>query len=173
MEQRKPISHLTAGLLIASLIVIYAIITQFMGLTNRTGIGIIQYVLIIGGLIFFIMQHGKAHDYRLPFGNLFSYGFKATAVFTIIFVAFLVIFFLLFPELKEQSFEEARKQMEKNPAFSEDQIDQALNFTRRFFWVGVVGGSMFFMILVGAVGSLLGAALTKKRPANPFDQQNA
>ena len=170
MEQRKPISHITAGLLIASLIVVFAIITNFLGLTGNQGLGFLQYVIIIGGLIFFINQYGKAHDYRLTFGNLFSYGFKATAVFTILFVAFLIVFFLLFPELKEKTFEEMRKQMENNPAVSDDDVDKAIDFTRRFFWVGVVGSSMFFMILIGAIGSLIGAAVTKKQPKNPFDQ---
>jgi hypothetical protein len=36
--------------------------------------------------------------------------------------------------------------------------------------VGVVGGSTIFFIIIGAIGSLLGAAITKKRPNNPFDQ---
>ena len=173
MEQRKPISHITAGLLIASLMVLYAIITNFLGLTSNAAVGFLQYILIIIALIFFINQHGKANNYQLSFGNLFSYGFKATAVFTLIFIIFLIIFFLLFPDLKEKSFEEARKRLEKNPSISEDEIDQSLEMVRRFFWVGVIGGTMFFMVLIGAIGSLIGAALTKKRPYNPLDQLSA
>jgi hypothetical protein len=173
MEERKPITHVTAGLIIAAILVIYSIVIQFMGLTQQTSLGLLQYALIIGGLIYFVTQWGKAHDYTLSFGNLFAYGFKATAVFTVINIVFLIIFFLVFPEMKEKSFEMAREQMEKNPNVSEDQIDQGIEIARRFFWVGLIGGTMFFLILVGAIGSLIGAAVTKKRPANPFEQQSA
>jgi hypothetical protein len=170
MEERKPISHITAGLIIAALLVIYSIVVNFMGLTQQKSLGLLQYALIIGGLTYFVTQWGKAHNYTLSFGNLFAYGFKATAVFTIINIVFLIIFFLVFPEMKEKTFEMARTQMENNPNVSEEQIDQGIDIARRFFWVGLVGGTMFFMILIGAIGSLIGAAVTKKRPNNPFDQ---
>ena len=173
MEERKPISHVTAGLIIAALLVIYSIIIQFMGLTQQKALGLLQYALIIGGLIYFVTQWGKAHNYTLSFGNLFAYGFKATAVFTIINIVFLIIFFLAFPEMKEKTFEVAREQMETNSNVSEDQIEQGIDIARRFFWVGLIGGTMFFMILIGAIGSLIGAAVTKKRPNNPFDQVSA
>lgn len=173
MDERKPITHVTAGLIIAALLVVYSIIVNFMGLTQQKALGALQYVLIIGGLVYFVTQWGKAHDYTLSFGNLFAYGFKATAVFTIINIVFLIIFFLVFPEMKEQTFEIARKQMEDNPKISEDQIEQGIDIARRFFWVGLVGGTMFFMIVIGAIGSLIGAAITKKRPHNPFDQLSA
>jgi hypothetical protein len=173
MEERKPISHITAGLIIAALLVIYSIVVNFMGLTQQKSLGLLQYALIIGGLTYFVTQWGKAHNYTLSFGNLFAYGFKATAVFTIINIVFLIIFFLVFPEMKEKTFEMARTQMENNPNVSEEQIDQGIDIARRFFWVGLVGGTMFFMILIGAIGSLIGAAVTKKRPNNPFDQVRA
>lgn len=170
MEERKPITHVTAGLIIAALLVVYSIIVNFMGLTQQKALGLLQYALIIGGLTYFVSQWGKAHNYTLSFGNLFAYGFKATAVFTIINIVFIIIFFLVFPEMKEKTFEIARKQMEDNPNVSEEQIEQGLEIARKFFWVGLVGGTMFFMIVIGAIGSLIGAAVTKKRPNNPLDQ---
>lgn len=170
MEQQKPMTHITAGLLIAAIIVVYAIATQFLGMAQQKGIGLLQYVLIIGGLIYFVNQHGKAHDYTKSFGSLFAFGFKSTAVFTIIFIIFLIIFFLIFPDLKEKSFEAARTEMEKNEKLSDEQIDQAIVMVRKFFWIAIVGVSMLGLIIVGCIGSLLGAAITKKRPQNPLDQ---
>jgi hypothetical protein len=173
MEERKPITHVTAGLIMAALLVVYSIIIQFMGLTQQRSLGLLQYALIMVGLIYFINQYGKAHNYTLSFGNLFAFGFKATAVFTIINIVFLILFFLIFPDMKEKTFEIARQQMEDNPKLTEDQIEQGLDMARRFFWVGLIGGTMFFMILIGALGSLIGAAVTKKRPNTPFDQVSA
>ncbi len=34
MEQKKPMTHVTAGLLIASIIVVFAIATQFLGMAQ-------------------------------------------------------------------------------------------------------------------------------------------
>lgn len=173
MEPKKPITHTTAGLLIAALIVLFAIITNFLGLTQQKSLGILQYVIIIGGLIFFIRQYGKANDYNYGFGDLFAFGFKTTAVFTAIYIVFIVIFFLIFPDIKEKSLDMARQQMEENGKFSEADIDRGVEMARKFFWVGVVGGSTLVFIIIGAIGSLLGAAITKKNPTNPFDQQRA
>ena len=173
MEEKKPITHIVAGLLIAALIVVFAIITNFLGLTENRGIGMIQYVIIIGGLIFFVNQYGKANNYYIGFGDLFAYGFKSTAVFTCIYVIFIVAFFLIFPDIKEKSLEIARHQMEQNGKLSESDIDRGVEMARKFFWVGVVGGSIIFLIIVGAIGSLIGAAVTKKRPHNPLEQLNA
>jgi hypothetical protein len=40
---------------------------------------------------------------------------------------------------------------------------------KRFFWVGLIAGIMFSFALLGAIGSLLGAALSKKNP-NTFQR---
>ena len=170
MEQKKPLTHITAGLLIAALIVLFAIITNFLGLTQQKGLGLLQYVIIIGGLIYFVTQYGKANNYTKGFGDLFAYGFKSTAVFTSIYIVFIVLFFLLFPDIKEKSLQMAREQMESNSKLSDTDIDNGIAMARKFFWVGVVGGSMLFLIIMGCIGSLIGAAVTKKRPNNPFDQ---
>jgi hypothetical protein len=170
MEERKPVSHVTAGLIIAGLLVIYSLIIQFTGLMQSQSVGLLQYLVIFAGLIYFINKYGKANDYTVSFGNLFAYGFKSTAVFTIINIGFLIILFVAFPEFKEKTFEMARKQMESNPKVSEEEVEKAVDIARKFFWVGIVGGTMLLYIILGAIGSLIGAAVTKKRPHNPIDQ---
>ena len=170
MEEKKPITHTTAGLIIAALVILFAIITNFLGLTQQKSLGIIQYVIIIGGLLFAVHQYGKAHNNTTGFGDLFAFGFKTTAVFTAIYIVFIVVFFLLFPDIKGKSLDMARQQMEKSGNLSDSDIDNGVAMARKFFWVGVIGGSVLVFVITGAIGSLLGAAVTKKRPNNPFDQ---
>ncbi len=170
MEPSKPMTHITAGLLIAGMLFVYFIVISFLNLTTTAGINFIQYAIIIGGLIFVVKQYGKAHNYHESFGNLFAFGFKSTAVFTILYIVLLTVFFLLFPEIKEKSFEVARQQMEKQKSLSDEDIEKGIQMARKFFWVGVVGGTMFILVLLGAIGSAIGAALTKKNPYNPLDQ---
>ena len=80
-------------------------------------------------------------------------------------------FFLFFPDVKEKALEMARVEMEKGGRMSDDQIDQAIDMTRRFFYVFTIGVLMFAYMIVGTIASLIGAAITKKDPRPPFENQ--
>lgn len=172
MEERKPIGHLQAGLLIAAVLIVYSIALNFLGQAGNQSLGMISYLIMIIGIVAFVIMHGKANNNELGFGDLFSYGFKTTSVLTIIFIGFLIIFNLIFPDLKEQAFEMARQKMEEQGNLSDDKIDQALEIMKKFFWIGIVGGTLIFFVILGAIGSLIGAAITKKEPVNPLDQSS-
>src|SRR4051812_39074740 len=103
MQEKKPISHFVAGLTIAGILIVISLATAFlMGEATQQRSGWVNYVVIIAGLIFFINQYGKAKGNYATFGELFSYGFKTTALLTLIFVLFLVILSFVYPELKEK-----------------------------------------------------------------------
>ncbi|HVG40917.1 MAG TPA: DUF4199 domain-containing protein [Chitinophagaceae bacterium] len=171
MEQTKPVSHVVAGLLIAAAVIVINLILNFTGNSGNTSAGMLMYLVIIIGLAIMVNRYGKSTNYTQSFGNLFSYGFKATAVFTIMFIIFLIIFNLMFPEFKEQAMEMARTKLEERGSLSDDEMDKALEISKKYFWIFAIGGTMLGFIIVGAIGSLLGAAITKKRPNNPFEQQ--
>ncbi|MGZ8537043.1 MAG: hypothetical protein ACXWV9_02215, partial [Flavisolibacter sp.] len=100
---------------------------------------------------------------------LFGYGFKATAIYTLIFICFLVLYLLLNPEIKQKSLDAARIEMEKKGNTDVD-IEKAMAIANDYFYIGVGGLTMFFLVLVGTIGSLIGAAVTKKIPYQPIDQ---
>lgn len=172
MEQNKPLSHVAAGLLIAAIVIVISLITMMVtrNPSNTSG-GWISYLVIIGGLILFIHLYARAKDHYVTFGELFSYGFKATAVYTILFIVFLLLISLLMPGFKNDAIEAARTAMENQSGYNEERAEQALAMMDKYFWVFAIGGTMLAFIVVGAIGSLLGAALAKKRPKNPFEQQ--
>jgi hypothetical protein len=58
--------------------------------------------------------------------------------------------------------EEARKQMEAKGTLSQDNIDTALAMTRKLFMPFAIAGVIIGTLLIGAIGSVLGAAFTKK-----------
>lgn len=172
MENRKPLSHITVGLILAGLLIVVSSIVSIMsgGNTNPGG-GWMSYIIIIGGLAFFVNRHGNANENRLQFGELFSYGFKSTTMMTLVFVIFVVILSFASPELKEKAIEEARANMEKNSQFSETEIETGLTIVKKYFWVLAVGGTVLSFAIIGAIGSLIGAAITKKNPKTPFEEQ--
>lgn len=169
MEQKKPISHIVAGLIIAGIMIVYSLVLNFIGQGQNQALGWVAYLIFIIALIVFINQYGKANDYRPTFGNLFSYGFKTTSIVTLVVVIFIVIFFLAFPEYKDKVIEASREAME-DQGRDEDQIDQAISIMNRSFILFAAGGALFMYLLLGAIGSLIGAGITKKRPQNPFEQ---
>ena len=170
MEAKKPISHFVAGLLIAALLVIYSLVLYFMDMWQNQAMGWLAYLIFIVALVVLINQYGKANDYRLGFGSLFGYGFKITAIVTLIVIVFMVIFFSAFPEYKEKMIETSREAMENQGNANDEQIDQAMGMMSRNFILFAAGGALFAYLIIGCIGSLIGAAVTKKKPQTPFEQ---
>jgi uncharacterized protein DUF4199 len=170
MEKNKPISHFVAGIILALILLIYSTALQFLGLGQNQSLGWLSYIILVVGLIIFINQHAKSKDYRVSFGGLFTYGFKVTAITTIIVIICLIIFFAAFPEFKQKILDMMRKGMEDGGKMSDDQIDSFVaGFSKNFLLI-TAGGALFMYLLCGAIGSLIGAAVTKKVPVNPLDQ---
>ena len=140
-----------------------------MGITDPAA-GWVNYIILIVGLIVFINLYGKAMNNQVTFGNLFAYGFKATAIITLVFILFLIIFTLAFPEFKEKIIEAARVQMIEDGKRSDLEIEEDVTMMKKFYWVGLVGGTLLFFLIFGAITSLIGAAITKKNKINPVDQ---
>jgi Trk-type K+ transport system membrane component len=89
---------------------------------------------------------------------------------TILMIAFLVIFMTMFPEFKEKAMEEAKKKMSSKDV-SQEQVEKALEITKKYFMVFLIGGALLGYLLFGAIASLIGAAVTKKDP-RPFEDIN-
>src|SRR5829696_510347 len=171
MEEKKPVSHIVAGLLISVAVIIFFLIMNFaMGTTSDPRGGWVTYLIIIVGLVIFIQKYGKATNYQSTFGELFSYGFKATTMIVLLFVVFLFILALTMPEIKQTVLEATRLELEKQKGVKDSEIETMMEMTSKYFWVVFIGTAMFFFVLIGVIGSLIGAAMTKRQPKNPFEQ---
>lgn len=166
--EKKPVSHYMSGLIVAGLIIIYSIILNFLDLQANQALGYVNYVLLIGGIIFFIRLYGNSIDNTASFGQLFTFGFKMSALITILVITFQVVFFLIFPEFKEKIFDATREAMVKQGKVTEEQLEMTIGMMKKFFWIGLIGFSIFGFMLMGALASLIGAAVTKKNPQSPF-----
>ncbi len=175
MEEKKPISHVIGGLLIALVLIVFAVAMSFIskGTASDPKGGWTSYIIIIAGLILLINLYGKAHNNHVSFGDLFSYGFKTTTMLTLVFVIFLVILSFVSPDLKQQALDATRTEMEKNKNFNDREIEQGIELIKKYFWVFAIAGTVLGFVIIGAIGSLLGAAITKKLPKDPFHQDNS
>ena len=160
-----------AGGILAGVLILYSVILIVTDQLANQSLTWISYVFMIGLLIYFIREFGKANENNKTFGELFSFGFKASAFATIILLAFQVIFNLLFPETQERIMEISREKMAEDPRVTDEQIEMALSFTKKFYLVFLIAGTIFSTLIFGAIGSLIGAAITKKNPTSPFQNQ--
>ncbi len=161
--QQKVTPTTVKGFIIGLIMIVISIIASFMELQANGYFQWLGYGIFLVGVILSISQYGKQINYNSTFGNYFAHGFKVSALVTLMMIVFLVVFMTVFPEFKDKAMEEAKKGMaEKN--MSEDQVEQALNMTKKFFMVFLIGGALLGYLLFGAIASVIGAAITKKDP---------
>jgi AICAR transformylase/IMP cyclohydrolase PurH len=154
----------TKGLVIALILIILALATYFANVQVNGPTQWIGYAVFIGGIIWSVYSYGKQVDYNSTFGNYFAHGFKVAALVTAIMIIYIVIFIILFPDFKEKAIDQAKIDMRKKNNLTEEQITQALEWTRKFFMVFLIGGTLLGYLIIGALAALVGAAITKKQP---------
>jgi len=163
--EKKPITNLNAAIVIFLLLVVFTLIINLGGFQGNPKLSWISYIIIIGGLMVFVNKYGKDMDNQVSFGNLFAFGFKTIAIVIIFFIAFSVLFYLLLPEYKVQMQDIARQSaLQKATPDNREQIEKGMEMFTRFFWPFLIGGILISFAILGAIGSLLGAAITKKQP---------
>lgn len=169
--EKKPTSHLTKGLIISLITIVISTVAYFMGQQNSGWVQFAQTAVLLGGIIWACITYGRERNNQVTFGNVFGHGFKVTAVITCITLVFTILFMLIFPEMKAQALENSRLEMEKNPKFDESSIEQGIAMVDRMFYIFLIGGIILMYLIIGAVASLIGAAVTKKTPVTPFENQ--
>ena len=168
--QQKITSTTVKGFIIGLIMIAVSLTASFSGIEASGAFQWVIYCIFFAGIIVSIYQFGKQVNHNSTFGNYFAHGFKTSAMVTILMIAFLVIFMTVFPEFKEKAIEEAKKSM-SSKNLSQEQIEKALDLTKKFFMVFLIGGALLGYLLFGAIASLIGAAVTKKDP-RPIDDIN-
>jgi uncharacterized membrane protein YciS (DUF1049 family) len=164
MESKKK-TFINVALIISLILILVDLVGKFANLSFTTWFKWLPAIILIVALIIACMSFGKENNGNVTFGNVFGYGFKVSAVVTGIMLIYTIIaLFFIFPETKDMALEEARKQMEAKGTLSQSNIDAALSMTRRLFTPFAIIGVVIGTLLIGVIGSLLGAAFTKKSP---------
>ena len=172
MEQ-KVTTPLVKGLIITLLLIVFGLIIYFTGQIGNSTLGYLQYVILIGGIIWSCTSYAKQKDGNVTFGNVFGHGFKTTAIVAVFMIIYTILAIkVLFPDMTDQAMEIAKKKMQESSSkLSDEQIEQSLGMVRKFFIPFAIGGIVFGFALMGAIASLIGAAVAKKNLQTPFQQQ--
>lgn len=162
-------THKTYGLITGLIIVVLSAVVYVANLQQASWIQWVLYAVFLGGLIMNANAFSKANGGAVSFGQLFSSGFKATAIIVLLVVVWVVLSVYIFPDMKEKALELARQQMEKDGKLDEEMMDKALAISRNNFTTFLVMGSLFGYLVMGCIFSLIAAAVTpkNKRPLTP------
>jgi hypothetical protein len=172
--EKQITSHIIKGAILGGISILFSIIVYVFNLYAVKELNWISYAIIIGGIIYGNILYANQNGNNVSFGNIFAHGFKTTAVMIVITVVYtLLALKVLFPDMVEKIIEMSRVEMEKNPKLTDEMIEQGITMTRKFFVPFAVGGILIGTGFMGAIASLIGAAVAKKNPIDPFKQDTA
>ncbi len=168
--ETKQITAVTVGLIISLALIIISLVVYFSGMYMESWSQYFGFVVIVGGIIWSVMNHGKEKEHHVTFGQLFQFGFKVTSVVICLMILYTLLSGVLFPEIKEKIIEAARTAALKQPGANEDQIGQGMNMFAKNYNLFIILGILFWYLIMGVVSSLIGAAVTRKNPQTTFDK---
>ncbi|HEX4849457.1 MAG TPA: DUF4199 domain-containing protein [Puia sp.] len=170
--EKKVTSHIVKGLIISLILFVLDLVAGFAGFKYAEWYKWIPGLIMFALFIWACVSYASQMENKVTFGSVFGHGFKTSAVTACVSVIFTILSVLvIFPETREIALDQARKQMEAKGQLTEDQIDNAINITKKMFMPFAIIGVIVFTLLAGAVASLIGAAVVKKNPPTPFENQ--
>ncbi|RAJ82177.1 uncharacterized protein DUF4199 [Chitinophaga dinghuensis] len=154
-------NHIPFGVVTALILFVMGLVLYFAKLNTESWTSWLTIIILAGGVILSCLDFAKKNPGQ-TFGSIFANGFKTTAVITVISIVLTFVMLLIFPDMKEQAFEIARKKMEADGKMTEDQIQTAIQLTQKMYYVFLIGGILFTYMIVGVIASLIGAGAAPK-----------
>ena len=127
-------THITKGLLTGLILIIIGIAAYFGKFAEKSWYNWVSNIILFGAIIWGCIYYANQLDGKVTFGNIFAHGFKMSVVIALILIVYTAIAMsVLFPDMKEKALEMARQKMEEGGKLSEDQINQGIEMTKKFF----------------------------------------
>lgn len=170
--ETKVTTPLIKGIIITLILIVFGLIVYFIDKMKHQELNYIQYVLFLAGIIWSCITYSQQLNANVTFGNLFAHGFKVTAVITALMLVYTVLALnFLFPDIVDKSIEMTRQKLESSGKATDSQIEQQVTMMRDHFTLFAVAGIIIGFAIFGAISSLIGAAIAKKKPQDPFGNQ--
>lgn len=159
-------THVMYGFITVLAMIIVNVALYVSGLAFQPWAQYVSYIPFLIGLILNANAFSKANDHYVTFGNVFGSGFKATALIILCLLVWSFLsMYLIFPDMKAKAMEMAQEGMVKR-GLSDEQIEKGMEMMKKSFNLFMVAGVVFGTLIVGAIFSLIAAAIAKKK-GNP------
>ena len=165
-------SHITKGVVIALIMIVISLAGHLLNIDLESWFGWVAVAIFSIAIIWSVNIYGTQMNNNVTFGNLFAHGFKVTAVvICITFVYTLLSVYILFPDSIERIMQKGIDKAVQEGRMTSDQVEQSKPMMKKIVTISILAGSIFINALIGAAASLIGAAVTKKNPQDPFANQ--
>ena len=158
------------GLITGAALAVFSLILYITGQYMNKTLGYFSFVLLIGGMVYGTLEYRKNYangflSYGKAFSSCFMIGLFAglvTGIYAYIFGEF------IYPGYANEILEKARESiMNSGREMSEDQIDTALEYTRKFTTpiMMAIWSVVTYAIFSAIIGLILGIFLKKEDPS--------
>ena len=172
MEKKKDTSHFVYGIIIALIMIVFFITVLLTRLWEMyflvLGISILIFIL---GIIFACIQFSKIEKGNIIFGDLFAKGFKTAMLAALILIVWSLLQPIIFSNMQGEIIAYTTNFMRQKGA-DNAAINRTIESIKYPNYTLEIAQKIFGYAIMGAVASLLGAAIAKKNPQanNPFEQ---
>jgi hypothetical protein len=161
VNQNKIVLKWTIISVITSIVITY--IFQFANVDQNSGI---KYLSSIPFIVYLFLAQKEYKDQAggyISFGQAFSTGFKY-AIFAGILLAIFTYLYLaiLSPQVYDKAMADAQQKLTDQGQLSSEQIDSTMEISRKYGMIFATVGIVIFDAFIGAILSLIGAAIFKK-----------
>lgn len=165
-------THIAKGIVLAMVLIVISLVGHILNIDLESWFGWISIGLFVIVVMWCVNYYGKQMNYTETFGNLFAHGFKVTAVaICIVFIYTLLSVYVLFPDSIDRIVKKGIEKALQDGKMTSDQVDRSMPMVKKITTISILAGSVIVNAIIGAIGSLLGAAITKKKPKDPFGNQ--
>lgn len=167
--ENKVTTPVMKGLIISLILIVFAVVVTIFKLEANKALGIVPIVVLLGGIIWANINFAQQMDGNVTFGQAFGHGFKASALVAAIMGLWVAVSLtVLFPESLDRAMEVQRSAMLEQ-GMNENEVDKAMTIGKKMAAPMGAIASVILYLIVGALGSLIGAAVAKKNPTpTPF-----
>lgn len=170
MERKQ--THIPYAFVTAIAIIIYLAVLYITGNSFKPGLSTIAYAIFLVGIILNAINYSKVNNANVTFGQVFGSGFKATAIIVLVTIAWTVLSFYIFPDMKDKMIDYIREQALKNVKGKDEDvaenIEKGISMFTDHLKLFVSMSTAFYNLVAGLIFSLIGAAVAKKNPQQVY-----
>jgi hypothetical protein len=160
------------GAILGIILIVYSLLLYFLDLSTNRALGYVAWLITIV-IVFYAMKvyRDKVNQGALSFGNAFAIGILVCLISGLISAIFAYIqFSVLSPELIDKMIQIGEERL-LSRGMPDDMVERSMAMSRKFMTPAMISLMAFIMsVIIGAVISLILAAIVKKEP-NPFQTE--
>lgn len=168
MQQK---THIQKGLVIAAILIIFKAITHFTHTSFAEWTVFVFGLIIVLSVAISVQLYKKENNIDFKFTELFSYGFKVTAVIASIYFIFIFLETkLFFPDYINERLLKSIEQIKQSGLIDqktfEENVEQSMALGKKVETYKYFAGTMMSILFLGVLGSVLGSVFSKTKATN-------